>query len=197
MSLDILSFDLELLEFIALSFLAIVLAILALEYKDIVYAAFFFGLMSSVIAGLYLLLDAPFLAMVQMAVYTGAISVLIIFGVLLIRREDDRSVGPYPSVSRSLLGILIAASISSLMVLIAIQFKWESTIPPGNYEQAKDLTVLAQEIWGRYVLPVELIGVVLLSAIVGSVALLRQEKRERMAAFHGEPILAKSEDMDS
>ena len=95
--------------------------------------------MSSVIAGLYLLLDAPFLAMVQMAVYTGAISVLIIFGVLLIRREEDRSLGPYPSVSRSLLGILIAASISSLMVLIAIQFKWESTIPPGNYEQAKDV----------------------------------------------------------
>ena len=128
--------------------------------------------------------------MIQMAVYTGAISVLIIFGVLLIRREEDVPLEPYPTASRSLLGILIAAAVAGLMALATVQFAWSAwpqTIPPGNYEQAKDLKVLAQEIWGRYVLPVELIGLALLTALVGGVAILRKEKIERIAAYRGEP----------
>ncbi len=145
--------------------------------------------MSVIVAGIYLLLDAPFIAMIQMAVYTGAISVLIIFGVLLIRREADQPLEPYPTTQRTLLGILIAAAVAGLMALGAIQFAWPSTIAPGNYEQAKDLGTLAQEIWGRYVLPVELIGLALLTAMVGGVALLRREKIERIAAFRGESIL--------
>ncbi|MFQ5819653.1 MAG: NADH-quinone oxidoreductase subunit J [Candidatus Heimdallarchaeota archaeon] len=160
---------------------------MALEYHDIVYAAFFFGIMSVIVAGFYLLLDAPFIAMIQMAVYTGAISVLIIFGVLLIRREADKPLEPYPTAKRTLLGILIAASVVGLMALVALQFTWASKIPPGNYEQAKDLGTLAQAIWGDYVLPVELIGLALLTAMVGGIALLRREKIERIAAFRGEP----------
>jgi len=177
-----------LLEFAALSILAIALAILALEYHDIVYAAFFFGIMSSIVAGLYLLLDAPFIAMIQMAVYTGAISVLIIFGVLLIRREEDQPLEPYPTTKRTILGILTAAAVAGLMALAAVQFTWPSTIPSGNYEQAKDLSVLAQAIWGRYVLPTVLLGLALLTAMVGGVALLRKEKIERIAAYRGEPV---------
>ena len=142
--------------------------------------------MSVIVAGLYLLLDAPFIAMIQMTVYTGAISVLIIFGVLLIRREADKPLEPYPTAKRTLLGILIAASVAGLMALVAIQFSWPST---ENYEQAKDLGTLAQAIWGRYVLPVELIGLALLTAMIGGVALLRREKIESIAAYRGEPVL--------
>ena len=187
------------MEFAALSILAIALAILALEYHDIVYAAFFFGIMSAIVAGLYLLLDAPFISMIQMAVYTGAISVLIIFGVLLIRREEDIPLEPLPTTRRSLLGILIAASVAGLMALATIQFAWTAwpqTIPPGNYEQAKDLGVLAQEIWGRYVLPVELIGLALLTALVGGVAILRKEKIERIAAYRGNTAPVEERSMD-
>lgn len=142
--------------------------------------------MAVIVAGLYLLLDAPFIAMIQMAVYTGAISVLIIFGVLLIRREADKPLEPYPTAKRTLLGILIAASVAGLMALVAIQFSWPST---ENYEQAKDLGTLAQAIWGRYVLPVELIGLALLTAMIGGVALLRREKIESIAAYREEPVL--------
>ena len=163
--------------------MAIVLAILALEYHDIAYGAFFFGTMSTVVAGFYLLLDAPFIAMIQMAVYTGAITILIIFGVLLIRREEDHSLGPFPSAERSVLGVLLAIVVAGLMVLVAIQFAWPSTIPPGNYEQAKDLNFLAGELWGRYALAVELIALALLTAMVGGIALLRMEKQEHLAAY--------------
>lgn len=198
-SFDVIPIDIELLEFVALSILAIALAILALEYHDIVYAAFFFGIMSTIVAGLYLLLDAPFISMIQMAVYTGAISVLIIFGVLLIRREEDIPLEPLPTARRSLLGILIAVSVAGFMVLATVQFAWTAwpqTIPPGNYEQAKDLGVLAQEIWGRYVLPVELIGLALLTALVGGVAILRKEKIERIAAYRGSPTPVEERSMD-
>lgn len=196
---DVIPIDIELLEFVALSILAIVLAILALEYHDIVYAAFFFGIMSAIVAGLYLLLDAPFISMIQMIVYTGAISVLIIFGVLLIQREEDVPLEPYPTASRSLLGILIAAAVAGFMILATVQFAWSAwpqTIPPGNYEQAKDLKVLAQEIWGRYVLPVELIGLALLTALVGGVAILRKEKNERIAAYRGDPAPVEERSME-
>jgi len=72
------------------------------------------------------------------------------------------------------------------MALVAIQFSWPST---ENYEQAKDLGTLAQAIWGRYVLPVELIGLALLTAMIGGVALLRREKIESIAAYREEPVL--------
>ncbi len=73
--------------FLALSVLTIGSAIAALEMRSLIYGSI--ALMASLagIAGFFLLLDSPFVAMFQIAVYVGSIAVLILFTVMLVRRE--------------------------------------------------------------------------------------------------------------
>src|SRR5437879_9591249 len=73
--------------FLALSVLTIVSAIVALETRSLIYGSIALMLTLSGIAGFFLLLAAPFVAMFQLSVYVGSIAVLILFTVMLVRRE--------------------------------------------------------------------------------------------------------------
>lgn len=73
--------------FLALSVLTIGSAIVALEIRSLIYGSIALMLTLSGIAGFFLLLDAPFVAMFQLSVYVGSIAVLILFTVMLVRRE--------------------------------------------------------------------------------------------------------------
>ncbi len=161
--------DLELIMFVFFSAGAIFSAILAVEHKEIVYAAFSFGFVSAYVAGLYLLLNSLFLAVVQLAVFTGAISVLIIFGVLLIKREKGVSAEPTASPRRRVLGFLLTASFVLLTFYLIMQFPWPDTPPAANVARASSLQELSLSLWGMYALAVDLVGVFLLSSIMGSV----------------------------
>jgi NADH-quinone oxidoreductase subunit J len=169
--------------FIFFSAGAIFSAILAVEHKEIVYAAFSFGFVSAYVAGLYLLLNSLFLAVVQLAVFTGAISVLIIFGVLLIKRESGVSAEPMASVRRRVLGFLLAASFVILTFVLVMQYPWPDAPPASNIQSASSLQGLSLSLWGMYALAVDLVGVFLLSSIMGSVVLLKKEKEEAIAQY--------------
>jgi NADH:ubiquinone oxidoreductase subunit 6 (subunit J) len=158
-------------------------AILAVGHKEIVYAAFSFGFTSAYVAGLFLLLNALYLAVVQLAVFTGAISVLIIFGVLLIKRERGISAEPIASLSRRVVGLLLASSIVLLTFVLIIQFPWPDAPPVGNIASSSSLQELSFSLWGMYALAVDLVGVFMFSSIVGSVALLEKEKQETVAQY--------------
>jgi len=175
--------DLELIMFIFFSAGAIFSAILAVEHKEIVYAAFSFGFVSAYVAGLYLLLNSLFLAVVQLAVFTGAISVLIIFGVLLIKREKGVSAEPTASLRRRIIGFLLAASFVLLTFVLIMQFPWPDAPPLANIDQASSLQALSASLWVMYALAVDLVGVFLLSSIMGSVLLLKREKEETVAQY--------------
>ena len=73
--------------FLALSVLTIGSAIAALELRSLIYGSI--ALMTTLggVAGFFLLLDSPFVAMFQLAVYVGSIAVLILFTVMLVKRE--------------------------------------------------------------------------------------------------------------
>ncbi|MHA1812352.1 MAG: NADH-quinone oxidoreductase subunit J family protein, partial [Candidatus Thorarchaeota archaeon] len=114
----------EQVEFLVIAVIVIVLAYLALEYRDIVYAVFFFGVMASVVAGFFLLLEAPFVAGMQIAVYTGGITALIIFGVLLIPRSQDSTLEVIHDPRRRKIGLLITAWVVLLSAFLALLFPW-------------------------------------------------------------------------
>ena len=73
--------------FLALSVLTIGSAIVALEIRSLIYGLIALMITLSGVAGFFLLLDAPFVAMFQLSVYVGSIAVLILFTVMLVRRE--------------------------------------------------------------------------------------------------------------
>ena len=75
------------ISFLILTVMAVSSAILALESKEIVYGAISLMIMLMSMAGFFILLDAPFVAMFQIIVYVGAVAVLILFTVILVKRE--------------------------------------------------------------------------------------------------------------
>src|SRR5437588_12478759 len=73
--------------FIAVAVLTIGAAIIALETRELIYGAVALAISMLGIAGFFLLLDAPFVAMFQITVYVGAVAVLIVFTVMLVRTQ--------------------------------------------------------------------------------------------------------------
>ncbi len=183
----------EQFEFILIAALVLFLAYLALEHKDIVYAVFFFGFMATFVAGFFLLLDAPFIAGMQIAVYTGGISALIIFGVLLLPRAQDSSLETFATRRIKTIG-LILPNIRAFMhdVIMAISgglaliFPWPEIIPEGVPEQSQSLQGLAEWLWQDHGVYIQIIALIILTALVGAAAILKMEKAEAFGRIIGE-----------
>ncbi len=175
----------EPLEFFVLAGIVLVLAYLALEHKDLVYAVFFFGLMASFVAGFFLLLDAPFVAGMQIAVYTGGITVLIIFGVLLLPIFNDTTRERFETLRRKRLGLLLTALVTIFSGGIVLLFQWPETFPAGNSDLAQSLEGLAQWLWGSHGIYVQFIGILIFTSLIGSLAILKMEKAEHLMPERG------------
>ena len=175
-------------EFLMLAGIIIVLAYLALEHRDIVYAAFFFGFMASFVSGFYLLLEAPFIAGMQIAVYTGGISALIIFAVLLLPRAQDSTLEVFESSRRRAAGRVLAALVGMLTAALALFFPWYDNFAANleTYPLTDNLQLLSQWLWSEHGIYVQMIALILLTSIVGAIALLKMDRAELMGPIVGE-----------
>lgn len=124
------------------------------------------------VAGLYLLLLADFVALMQILIYVGAVSVLIFFAIMLTHASADGGEGDGPG-KRGLLRAIPAFLVpTALMVIMLSVYGVTGAGTPKNIS----VNALGAGLLGPYTLPFELISVVLLAAIVGAV-LLTFEKR--------------------
>ncbi len=139
--------------------------------RNIVHSAFallgtFFG-----VAGLYVFLSADFLAVVQALVYVGGILVLILFAVMLTGRIGDvqvtnRSAGLVP-------GLLLLVMMVALLAGLAVNTPWPVSVPgPASPTTA----AMGDALLSEYVLPFEVISVLLIAALIGAVTLVRKEE---------------------
>ena len=152
----------EQLEFITLAVIVILLAYMALEHRDIVYAAFFFGFMASFVAGFFLLLEAPFIAGMQIAVYTGGISALIIFAVLLLPRAQDSSLETFASPRRRRIGLVISALVGMLSAALALFFPWAESFATDMPSLDLNLELLSEWLWSQHGIYVQMVALILL-----------------------------------
>jgi len=90
--------------FIAVSVITIGSAVVALEFREIIYGAIALAISLLGIAMFFVLLDATFVAMFQIAVYVGAVVVLVIFTIMLVRRQAWMAV---PEGKRKIMGLVI------------------------------------------------------------------------------------------
>jgi NAD(P)H-quinone oxidoreductase subunit 6 len=141
--------------------------------SNIVYSAFsllgtFMG-----VAGLYVLLAADFVAVIQVLIYIGGILVLMIFAVMLTHRIADprisnRSVGRLP-------GLVVVGCLAGVMAKAVLTTRWH-TVAPGT--PMPSTYAIGDAFLGDYILPFELASVVLLAALIGAVVLSRKELKE-------------------
>ena len=176
---------LEQVEFLFLASMVLLLAYLALEHKEIVYAAFFFGFMASFVAGFFLLLEAPFIAGMQIAVYTGGISALIIFAVLILPRAQDSTLEKFASPRVRHIGLLISAVVTVLTGFLAIIFPWAESFNEAFINTSRDLNGLALWLWSDNGIYVQMVALIILTALVGAIALLKIDKAEQLAVVTG------------
>ncbi len=167
--------------FIFISALTIGSALVVVIDKNLFRAAI--ALMASFlgVAGLYILLDAGFLAAAQLLVYIGAISILIIFAIMMTRRLMQTTETPFNS--QPIWG-LVAAVLAFALLSVVILSTWPSSDFSGTEPLVGELAVQASvNTLGSllvspdaYVLPFEVASVLLLAALIGAVAIARPEK---------------------
>ncbi|WP_170291226.1 NADH-quinone oxidoreductase subunit J family protein [Neomoorella glycerini] len=142
--------------------------------KNIVHSALYLVLTFAGVAGLYILLNAEFLAAVQLLVYAGAVAILIVFAVMLTRRGDIRASNLF-NVN------YLAAAVVSLALFIVIilatgRMAW--TANPGH-APAGNVGAIADAFLGPFAIPFEIAAVLLLVAMVGAILLARGGKQDQ------------------
>ena len=160
--------------FVLLAAVTIVSAILALQAKELIYGAIALGLSFGGMAGFFVFLDAPYLAMLQIAVYGGAVVVLILFTIMLVRREEtdalsDPSEGSQGAVGLWLAGLL-AVAISGVAALAGPNLPSEP--PPGDLP----VSGLGLVITTEYPIPLLILALLISAAMIGALVLAKLEK---------------------
>lgn len=156
--------------FLALSVLTIGSAIVALEIRSLIYGSIALMLTLSGIAGFFLLLDAPFVAMFQLSVYVGSIAVLILFTVMLVRRElifqkieDKRR--RYAGI-----GLMLALMLGIGMIIIGSGLKsMETNSPSVDYKK------IGSDFLTYYSPALIVMALILAASVIGALTLARRE----------------------
>ena len=126
------------------------------------------------VAGLYVFLYADFLAATQVVLYVGGILVLIIFGVMLTNKIDKPIIAS--NSSNKIIGVFVSGIIFLMLSVMIFQTNWN--VVANNSEGSSTVSLIGRLILGDYLLPFELISVLLLAALIGAAMLARKKVHE-------------------
>ena len=147
-------------------------ALMVVVSRKMVHAALWLVMTLASVSVLFVLLNAPFLAVVQVVIYIGAIATLIIFAVMLSRRSmDDR--GPQTSHRWWLAGLIALALFAAIVLLVVLHPMPTAALPGAAPTEALRQLGLALVHVDGFVLPFELASVLLLAALVGAIFVAR------------------------
>jgi NADH-quinone oxidoreductase subunit J len=166
----------ELLLFFILAAIAILSAISMLVSKNSVYSAMFLVLNFVTVAVLYLLLNAAFIAMVQVTVYAGAIMVLFLFVIMLLGAEKASGGGSLawqPPLAVLFGGALVLEFAYILFNLQSGLLPEIESVPEGFGSPASIGNIL----FNRFLIPFEITSILLLVAMVGAIVITRDERK--------------------
>ncbi len=158
--------------FYLLGFLLISSSLMVIFNKNLVHAAFWLILFFLFFAGILFTLSAPFLALVEIIIYSGAIGIMIIFAIMLTGKYADFDINGY-----TFIGILIAFIF--VIELFLIMHNQTSTF--SNFSTAfvggSNARAIGIELFSKYLLPFEIIAIMLLAALFGSVVLAKKDEK--------------------
>jgi NADH-quinone oxidoreductase subunit J len=144
--------------------------LLVVTLRDIIRCGLAMIVCFGALAGIYVVAGAPLVAGAQVLIYIGAISVLILFAIMLTQTKDAPTVLVFQTQS---LGAGIAAIILALLIALTVgATDWKSL--PERVHTATDQ--LARVLFADYVLPFEIVSVLLLAAVVGGIFLAKREE---------------------
>lgn len=140
--------------------------------RSVFHSALFLVLSLAGVMGYYVLLDAGFLAAVQLLIYVGAIAILIMFAIMLSRglmaeRQSQRN-------QQWWIAALVALLIFVVLAVVLLQVDWPIASEQALASPSVAVSQLGQDLLGPYVIPFEVASVLLLVALIGAVILARE-----------------------
>ncbi|EKD10513.1 MAG: NADH-quinone oxidoreductase subunit J [Limnospira sp. PMC 1291.21] len=140
--------------------------------KNIVYSAFLLGGVFMSMAGLYLLLNADFVAAAQVLIYVGSVNVLILFGIMLVNKQQDFRVLPNAGL-RQIATAVVCVGLFALLSTMVLSTPWSVTTTVVTIESSA--IAIGEHFFTDFLLPFELASVFLLMAMVGAIVLARRD----------------------
>jgi NADH:ubiquinone oxidoreductase subunit 6 (subunit J) len=162
------------ISFVVLTVVTIIGAMIALQAKELIYGAIALAVSFIGVAGFFTLLDAPYLAMLQISIYVGAVVVLILFTIMLVRREEDEEMPPKTDHPEGSMGVwlagLLALATSGVVALAGTSLPTEAP--------ASNLTVsdLGPALTLQYPVPLIVLALLLSASILGALVLAKVER---------------------
>lgn len=177
--------------FFALAALILISAVMVVTVKNIIHAALWLTASFLGAAALYLLMEAEFLAVVQVLIYAGAISILILFAIMLTRHVTGEGVRQL--YERWWVALVVAILLFGAVLvpnLLSEQANWDSQVaaaqtapappaaecPPATVAGSCEIGVAFMR---DYLLPFEVASVLLLVALVGAIVIAHEERARR------------------
>ncbi|NBD32150.1 MAG: NADH-quinone oxidoreductase subunit J [Cyanobacteria bacterium] len=163
----------QFVSFLVLATMMFTAALGVVLLRNIVYSAFLLGGVFISISGLYLLLNAEFVAASQILVYVGAVNVLILFAIMLVNKKET-----FPAISRSWIRsgatALVCIGLFALLGTMAISTPWSIADRAGVVTDGSIIKI-GKHFFSDYLLPFELASVLLLITMVGAIILARRD----------------------
>ncbi len=147
-------------------------AILVVTLKNVFHCALSLALVAIGAAGLYFMLDAEFLAVVQILVYVGAVITLIAFVVMLTQRVSGKNFKQ--SNNQKFISLIVSAGLLFMFFKKLPSVAWK-TAP--ETDKLADVQTIGNALLTKYIFPFEIISVVLLVALIGAIVLARRENK--------------------
>ena len=168
--------SLEIILFVIFGGVAAVTSVLVITRPNPIISALILVLNFASLAGLYLLLNAQFIAVAQVIVYAGAIMVLFLFVIMLLRPQHEEKIfsrNPAVKIIAS-----IVASVVFLQIVYMIFFTSPSNSVTGEVAasvNAGTVEAIGRELFTNYILPFEAAGYLLLAAAIGALVLAKKK----------------------
>ena len=135
--------------------------------RNVVHAALFLLLSLSAVAGLYFVLLAEFLALVQVLIYGGAVIIVVLFAIMLTRNSE------YPRISDNRQWPLAAITSLALAVIFGVAM-WQSASSATD-SNSPVFADLGNSLFTRWAVPFEIASIVLLVALIGALIIARSD----------------------
>ena len=161
-----------------LGIVAVGSAALVVTTQQLVHAALWLVVTLGSIAGLYLLMSAEFVAWVQVLIYVGAVVVLLLFGLMLTRAPIGVSDDLDASVAQRIAAAVTAGATAGVLVTALVDAFRGERIELGDDPSGGSAGAAGDAIFRAWVLPFEVLSVLLLAALVGAIVLSRRDVGE-------------------
>ncbi|MFC2074811.1 NADH-quinone oxidoreductase subunit J [Bdellovibrionota bacterium] len=159
--------------FYGLAIVSIIFAIFAVTTRKLLRAVVYLSLVLVTSAGFYLLLNFEFLAGIQILVYVGGIVVLLVFAVMLV--SSIELLEERPRFYRRVIGFLVSALFFTVTMAAFMLTRFNLSGPVGEVDEVREIgTQLLSYSGDGFVLPFEIVSLLLLAAVIGGVVVARK-----------------------